>query len=112
MPFPSIQTAGLVTSGNFVPKSTTGYTANNGDIVLVTTGSSAITVNLPPVAQGGPVTIRKVDVGGSGALTVKSTDGSTIDTVAGATGRVVALTLSVSGATLVSDGTNWWTVAD
>jgi hypothetical protein len=110
MPFPQSQTAGLVTGANIRPVSASA-TANNGDIVLVTAGSTAITITLPPVAQGGPVAVRKVDSGGTGAVTVKSSDGSTIDAIAGATGRVVGVASTLSGATLVSDGTNWWTVS-
>lgn len=112
MAFPSISTAGLVTSGNLRAVSTTPQTANNGDVIVVTAGSTAITVNLPPVAQGGPVTIRKVDSAGTGAVTVKTTDSSTVDGIAGATGRVVGAASTVSGATLVSDGVSaWYTVA-
>ena len=111
MAFPSAQTSGLVTSGNLRPVSTTPQTAANGDVLLVTTGSTACTVNLPPVANGGPVTVRKVDGGGTGTVTVKTTDSSTVDGIAGSTGRAVGAASTVSGATLVSDGVaNWYTV--
>lgn len=107
MPYPQIQTAGLVTGGNLRSVSATS-TAANGDIMIVTTGSSAVTINLPPVAQGGPVTVRKVDGGGTGAVTVKTTDSATVDGIAGSTGRVVGVASTVSGGTLVSDGVSAW----
>ena len=111
MAFPAIQTSGLVTSGNIRAVSSGPQTANNGDVLLFNTGATAMVANLPPVAQGGPVTIRKVDGGGTGTVTAKTTDGSTIDGIAGATGRAVGAASTVSGATLVSDGVSaWYTV--
>lgn len=109
MPFPQTQTAGLVTAGNIRAVSA-NTAANNGDILITTTGSTAVVHTLPPVAQGGPVTLRKVDSAGTGTITAKTTDGSQVDGIAGTTGRVVAAASAVGGATLVSDGTNWWTV--
>ena len=108
MAYPATQTGGLVTSGNIRPVSANA-TAANGDILLTTTGSTAIVHTLPPVAQGGPVTLRKVDSGGTGTVTAKTSDGSQVDGIAGTTGRVVAAASAVGGATLVSDGSNWWT---
>lgn len=87
------------------------YTASPGDVVIVTTGSSALIVTLPPAAQGGPVTVRKVDGAGTGTVTVKTTDGATVDSIVGTTGRVVSAASTVSGATLATDGTNWFTVS-
>lgn len=112
MAFPAIQTSGLVTSGNIRAVSATA-TAANGDILIVTTGATVgMVMNLPPVAQGGPVTIRKVDGGAAGTVLAKTTDGSTIDGIAGATGRTVGAASTVSGATLISDGVGaWYTVA-
>ena len=110
MAFPAVQTSGLVTSGNIVAKSAS-YTAANGDVALVTTGSSTITVTLPPVAQGGPVTVRKVDTGGTGTAKVVTADGSQIDGGSGSTGVTYTTASTISGATFVSDGTNWWCVS-
>lgn len=107
--WPQGMTAGLVEFSTFAAQSGT-FTAVNGSINTITTGASAVTANLPPVAQGGPVSIRKIDSGGTGAVTAKTTDGAQIDGIAGTTGRVVAAGSAVGGATLVSDGTNWWTV--
>lgn len=87
------------------------YTALPGDVVLATTGTNALVVTLPPVGQGGPVIVRKVDGGTTGTVTAKTADGSTVDTIAGTTGRVVGAASSVSGAELVTDGTNWFTVS-
>lgn len=89
---------------------TANYTAQPGDTVLVTAGASAVVVTLPSVATRGPVTVRKTDAAGAGTVTVKTADGSTIDGVAGTTGRVVGAASTVSGAKLVSDGSNWFTI--
>lgn len=86
------------------------YTAAPGDVVLVTSGSSAITVTLPGVSTLGPVTVRKVDAAGSGTVKVVTADGSEIDGASGSTGRTVGAASTVSGATLVSDGSNWFTI--
>lgn len=96
-------------SYNMVAK-TAAYTAEPGDVVLVTTGASAIVVTLPGVATLGPVTVRKVDAAGAGTVTVKTADGSDIDGVAGTTGRAVGAASTVSGATFASDGSNWFTI--
>lgn len=110
MAFPAIQTAGLVTSSNVVAKSA-AYTANNGDIVLVTTGSTAgLTITLPPVAQGGPVVVRKVDAAGTGTVKVVTSDSSQINGGSGATG-ITGSASALGGWTFVSDGTNWWTIS-
>lgn len=83
------------------------YTANVGDFVNVTTGASAITVTLPASPSvGAVVTVKKVD-SGAGAVTVKTTDGSEVDGIAGATGRAQAATQYLAW-TLWFDGTNWW----
>lgn len=81
------------------------YTATPGDIVVVTTGSGGVTVTLPPVSEGGPVTVRKIDAG-AGALTVKTADGSTINGIAGTTG--VSSTTQYAGWTFDTDGHNWY----
>lgn len=86
------------------------YTALDGDCVLVTTGSSTITITLPPVNvnQNGTVSARKVD-SGSGAFKFVTADGSTIDGVAGATGITSAASIH-AGYTVADDGANWWVV--
>lgn len=90
----------------FVPESG-AYTASPGDYVLAT-AAAAWNLTLPPVAQGGVVSVRKVD-SAAFAVTLKTTDGSTIDGVAGATG-VATGTTQHSGLTVASDGTNWWVI--
>lgn len=82
--------------------------ANPGDCLLVTTGSSSIVITLPPVEFGGPVLVKKID-SGTGAVTVKTADGSTIDGVAGATGRVQAAT-QYAVWRLESDHASQWVV--
>lgn len=82
--------------------------ANPGDFLNVTTGSSTITVTLPPVGQGGPVFVKKVD-SGTGDVKVVSADGSTIDGVAGATGRTQAATQYLVWR-LESDRASQWVV--
>lgn len=84
------------------------YTALNGDVVLVTTGASAITVTLPTAAPDAVVIVRKVD-SGTGAVTVKTADGSTIDGIAGSTGIATAAAAHV-GFTLGCDGVAWHVV--
>lgn len=117
MPFPQNQNAPLVTSANFVKK-TVAYTALNGDFVIAdTTTTAAWILTLPTIAQtvtgtsglgvdgaAGPVSVRNVT--GTNAVTVKTADGSTIDGVTGTTG--IAYTTIHTGATFVSDGTNWF----
>jgi len=87
------------------------YTANPGDVVLATTGTTALVVTLPPASQGGNVIVRKVDAAGTGTVTAKTADGGTVDGIVGTTGRVVGVASTVSGAELASDGTNWFTVS-
>lgn len=80
------------------------YTAQSGDCIVATV-AAAYSVTLPPVGQGGVVSIRKVDTAAFAATLVTS-DGSTIDGVAGATG-VATGTTQHSGLTVASDGSNW-----
>jgi len=111
--WPQYANALLVESANIyqqgiVGGANTAITAKSGDVVLASTDAThTITVTLPPVAQGGPVTVRKMD---SNAVAVKvvTSDGSTINGVAGATG--VSTTAQFVGWTFVSDGANWWQV--
>lgn len=110
-PFPNF-------SGAIVSESA-AYAANNGDIVLVTTGSSTIAVTLPSMltnedgsaaSSGGFVIVRKVD-SGTGAIKVVTADGTTIDGVAGATGRTLSAT-QYTGAAFASDASgNWYQIA-
>jgi hypothetical protein len=81
-------------------------TALPGEVLSVTTGASAITVTLPPVAEGGPVTVKKID-SGTGAITVVTADGATVDGVVGTTGRTQAATEYLSW-TLESDYKSAW----
>jgi hypothetical protein len=106
---------------SFLP-STPGATLAlvNGGFHLVTSGSTACTATLPTVAattsagvltaEGaqGPVAVKKVDTG-SGVITIKTADGTTIDGIAGTTG--ITLAKQYDTVVLVSDGTNWWTVS-
>lgn len=82
--------------------------ANPGDVVIATSGAGGITITLPPVAEGGPVTVRKIDAG-AGALAVHTADGSEINGIAGATG--VSSAVQYAGWTFESDGANWWQTA-
>ena len=119
----------LVESSNFVAKNA-AYTANTGDIVVGNTGTvgagsaGTFIVTLPPVAQGGPVTVlnwNATTVGGT--IYVVTSDGSNIDGTSGTIGTTLALiTPSVYGTSgadvglrarnsFSSDGTSWWRVA-
>lgn len=125
--FPQYQNALLVNSANFVAKNA-AYTASNGDIVIGNTGTSGAAsagtfiVTLPPVAQGGPVTVanwNSTTVGGT--IYVVTSDGSNIDGLGGTIATTIAaLTPTAttgqglnlrSRSTFASDGVNWWRVA-
>ena len=85
------------------------YTAVPGDNVLVTTGTSTIVVTLPAnPSKSTTVNVRKVDAA-AGAIKLVTSDGSTINSVAGATG-ITTPTSQHSGWEVVSDGANWWVV--
>lgn len=86
------------------------YTAKPGDVVLVTTGTNALTVTLPGVGTKGPVIVRKVDAAGTGTVKVVTADGSAINGASGATGVTAGAASSSSGAAFASDGSNWFTV--
>jgi hypothetical protein len=122
MAYPQGQTANLVVSSNYRQVGDTAGTANNGDVICVTP-TTARTWNLPAIAPvttngvqtysgaQGPVTVR---VNAAFAVTVKTTDGSTIEGVAGATGVPFTGAAGASvGGTFVVDasGTNWVKVA-
>lgn len=110
------QNALLVESANLtIPTAgTSSYSANPGDIIIHATNSTggaataAITITLPAVGLGGPVTIKQNAT--VGTVTVKSleTSGVYIDGTAGTTG--VTLTTATQ-ATYASDGSQWWRVA-
>tara|TARA_R100000315_G_scaffold26213_1_gene10138 strand:- start:550 stop:948 length:399 start_codon:yes stop_codon:yes gene_type:complete len=75
------------------------------DLYLVTTGSSAVTANLPAAGSdytGRVVTIMKADAG-SGAVTI---DGNASETINGATTVAIAAT-QFHYRTIVCDGSNW-----
>lgn len=83
------------------------YNAVNGDIVQYTPTAASV-VNLPPVAQGGPVTVVNL---AAFTITVKTTDGSTIQGVAGSTGYVIpagGTGAAATVATFVSDESGVW----
>tara|TARA_R110002020_G_scaffold8645_3_gene34359 strand:- start:680 stop:1078 length:399 start_codon:yes stop_codon:yes gene_type:complete len=80
-------------------------TGSPKDIYLVTTGSSAITANLPAAGSaylGRVVTIMKVDAG-SGAVTI---DGNASETINGATTVAIPAT-QFHYRTIMCDGSNW-----
>jgi hypothetical protein len=124
--FPQYYGARLVEFANFYSTGTPSpatYTASAGDIV-VCTGTTAGTqaVVLPAVALGGPVTVINANgTTAAGTVTVFTTDSSTIDGVAGATGVILA-PLGASAATtanianqcnrntFASNGTSWFRV--
>ena len=83
---------------------------------LGATGSAVSGVYSPPAHPGAPsapnadsfcITVRKI-AGGSGAVTVKTTDGALIDGASGGTGLVEAT--AETGYKFVSKGGNWFTV--
>lgn len=87
---------------------TAAYTASSGDCVLantVTTGAFTVTL---PASPGSNATVLVRNVSGTNAVTVKSSDGSTVDGITGTTG--IGYTTVHTGATFAFDGTNWWVV--
>ena len=83
-------------------------TGSPKDIYLVTTGSSAVTANLPAAGSdytGRVVTIFKADSGG-GAVTI---DGNSSETINGAT--TVALSAQYNYRTIICDGSNWLVIS-
>ena len=123
------QNALLVESSNFVAKSA-AYTASSGDVVVANTGTvgagsaGTFIVTLPPVAQGGPVSVinwNATTVGGT--VYVVTSDGSNIDGTSGTIGTTLAtISPNQTGTastttnlrarnTFASDGVNWWRVA-
>jgi hypothetical protein len=104
--WPQYQNASLVTFANYVVKSA-AYTAAPGDVVLVNATAGAVVIELPLVALGGPVVVKKTDSVAHN-VTVKTSDSATVDGVAGSTGLV--LSTQYATATFVSDGVSNWTV--
>ena len=79
-------------------------TGSPKDIYLVTTGSSAVSANLPAAGSdytGRVVTIFKADAG-SGAVTI---DGNSSETINGS--ATVALSSQYHYRTIMCDGSNW-----
>jgi hypothetical protein len=70
---------------------------------IVDSPAGAHVITLPAVNAGGPVTVKNLT--GAHTVTVKTADGSTIDTVTGTTGY--ALPHAFDTATFISDGANW-----
>ena len=103
----------LVESSNFTAQTGASYTASAGDIVAYTPTAASV-VNLPPVGNGGPVTVLNLATTTGDTVTVKTTDSSTINGVAGATGFVVAVASAAgvpTSATFSSNGTEWFTIS-
>ena len=80
------------------------YAAVHKNLILANATGAVITVNLPaaPVA-GDQVSVKKID--GSGNAITVSGNGNTIDGSANATLAAQGNTITV-----VSDGTNWWSI--
>jgi hypothetical protein len=92
------------TLSNPVATAVTPYTTANGELVEVTTGAGAFTVNLPnPGVVGDRIVVKKVDVG-VGVVTVDSNGGPNIDGAA-----TVAINLQWGAVTLVR-GTALWLI--
>jgi hypothetical protein len=94
------------------------YTANPGDLVVANATGGAVVITLPSgmvygytTSKPSPtwsVTVSKLD-NSANTVTVKTLDGSTIDGVAGTTGR--SLSTQFSHVAVVSDGNNWFSIA-
>ena len=103
----------LVESANSTVQGGSTYSASPGDIVIHATNSTggpataAITITLPPVTQGGPVTVKQTATVGTALVVAHETSGVYIDGTAGTTGVSV---IAVTETTFSSDGSNWWKV--
>jgi hypothetical protein len=101
---------------------TATYTAANGDFVVATSGSFTVTLPVNPavavatsagVASAGGVTNTpglfpqhvRVRNNGSGTVTVNTSDSTTVDGIAGATGAVLA---QYKGVDLYTDTSGNW----
>lgn len=80
---------------------------NNDFVVLADPSGGAITVNLPAVASVQPG--RQYTVRTTGTTNAVTLDGSGSETIDGATTKALA-SGAIHGATIVSDGTAWYTV--
>jgi hypothetical protein len=90
---------------NFKTKTASTYAAVAYDFVLANP-SGAQTIDLPtPATVDQAVAVKNITTNPY-TVTVKTTDGSTIDGIAGATG--VALAAALDSFVFVFDGTNWW----
>ena len=106
--WPQVQVGSILTQGaNYVTK-TTAYSAADSDFVLANATGGAFTVTLPPVVDGALVGVKKTDSSGN-AVTLKTSDSSTIDGIAGSTG--VACSAQYSTVVVVSDGVAWHVVS-
>lgn len=104
--WPQYQNALLAEFVNFVSK-TSAYTASVADFVLGNATTGQFFVTLPSVGLGGPVSVKKTDASNN-AIRVVTSDGSTIDGIAGATG--VAVSAQYATVTLVSNGLAWYVI--
>lgn len=96
-----------VSSADYVVTDTDGYRH-----IHFTTANSDRTCTLPTAADNTDriITVRKVD-SGTGNVTVKGeAAGEKIDSISGTTG--ILLDAQYMQITLVSDGTQWWTIAN
>lgn len=88
----------------------TTYTATANDYVIVLTNSAAKTITLPPVATTQPGRVYQFICTNTGVATL---DGNASETINGATTfAMVAGTVggSTGRASIVSDGTQWFTL--
>lgn len=81
------------------------HTARNNDCVLANAIGGAIQITLPPVKKGFRVNVKKIDASAN-AVTVAGIGGATIDGVAS-----LSITTQWYSYTLVSDGSNWYTIS-
>lgn len=112
--FPQIQNSLLVEAGNWQTRTSTVTSsptnANTGDVWVINTGTAGQTLNLPPVAQGGPVTVINVHATGTIIVSPNPADtapplingGSSYTVPSGGTGA------AATKATFYSDGANWF----
>jgi hypothetical protein len=101
--------AGAATASSVTGLVGTGYTASPGQLVLVSTQSSPATITLPSATNivGQRVSVK--DASGSAStnnITVSASNSQRIDGSSS-----VSISTSYGSVTVVSDGSNWWTIA-
>lgn len=91
------------TADSSIKTTTTNYTAAREEVILCNASGGAITITLPPVANGMTYTIKKID----SSINRITIDGNASETIDGELTQTLITQYSVIN--LVCDGVTWWT---